>query len=94
MAAHLQRVAALEVSPVAFLGVAGTADCYERASGRTDAARRERDARTARARRATRLSYLPQVSGLEFGVDFAAMAAADDQYAVDVRGDLALAGLL
>ena len=119
--AHLHRVAALEASPLAFLGVAGAAHCYERASERTDAARaqaarerwdaiqadeaaaradaarrarRERDARTARARRAARLGYLPQVSGLDLGVDFAAMAAADDQYAVDVRGDLALAGLL
>ena len=121
MAAHLQRVAALEASPVAFLGVAGCADVYVRAARRTrdararaaqerwdatrvdeavaraDAARqarRARDARTARARRAARLGYLPQVSGLELGVDFAAMAAADDQYSVDVRGDLALAGLL
>jgi hypothetical protein len=67
------------------------------AAARADAARearRARDAHTARVRRAARFGYLPQASGLQLGVDFAAMAAADDQYAVDVRGDLALAGLL
>ena len=119
MTAHLQRVAALEASPVEFLGVAGCADVMQRAWQRTDAARaraareqwdatqaaearadaarqarRARDARTAQARRAARLGYLPQVSGVAIGVDFAAMVAADDQYAVDARGDLALAGLL
>jgi hypothetical protein len=62
------------------------------AAARADAAREA--AHTARVRRAARFGYLPQASGLQLGVDFAAMAAADDQYAVDVRGDLALAGLL
>jgi hypothetical protein len=115
MERHLQDVAALEASPVAFLGIAGCADAYERAQERNAAARaraarerwdamqaadvarearRARDARTARARRAARIGYLPRVSGVELGLDFAAIAAADDEYAVAARGDLALAGLL
>ena len=115
MERHLQEVAALKASPVAFLGIAGCADAYERAQERNAAARaraarerwdamqaadvarearRARDARTARARRAARIGYLPRVSGVELGLDFAAIAAADDEYAVAARGDLALAGLL
>lgn len=72
-------------------------DAMQAAEARADVARearRARDARTARARRAARIGYLPRVSGVALGLDFAAIAAADDEYAVAARGDLALAGLL